>query len=267
MDAHRIKPGQKVRLNKIDSGDSSQFKGDKAAAKKAIETLTAELEPLQELLYAEHKHKVLVILQGMDTSGKDGVIRKVFEGVNPQGVDVAAFKLPTPEEMDHDYLWRVHQAVPGKGKIVIFNRSHYEDVLVVRVHSLVPKAVWSRRYQQIVDFERMLAEEGTLILKFYLHIDRDTQKARLQARLDDPSKHWKFNTGDLRERARWADYMHAYEDALEKTSTDDAPWYVVPSDKKWYRDWVIASTLVEKLKSLNMRYPENKDDLSKVVIE
>ena len=267
MDAYRIKPGQKVRLSKFDPNDTRLFKGDKAAAKKAIDKLTSELDPLQELLYAEHKHKVLVVVQGMDTAGKDGVIRKVFEGVNPSGVDVAAFKVPSPIEMDHDYLWRVHQVVPGKGQMVIFNRSHYEDVLVVRVHNIVPEDAWRKRYQQIADFERTLAEEGTTILKFYLHIDLDTQKERLQARIDDPNKHWKFNAGDLKERALWADYMKAYEDALEKTSTDVAPWYVVPANKKWYRDWVIASTLVETLKSLKMKYPENKDDLSKVVIE
>ena len=184
----------------------------------------------------------------MDTSGKDGTIRHVFEGVNPQGVRVAGFKVPTPEEMDHDYLWRVHQQTPGKGEIVIFNRSHYEDVLVVRVHQLVPEQVWRKRFDQINAFEQQLSEEGTIILKFFLNIDLDEQKQRLLDRLDDPTKHWKFNPGDLKERALWKDYQAAYEDVLEKTSKPWAPWYVVPANKKWYRDLVISSVLVETLK-------------------
>lgn len=267
MDAYKIKPGKPVRLAKLDPGDTSQFKGDKAAAKKAVDKLTNELEELQELMYAEHKHKLLIILQATDTGGKDGTIRHVFEGVNPQGVDVASFKAPTPIELDHDYLWRIHPRAPGRGQITIFNRSHYEDVLVVRVHKLVPEAVWSRRYQQICDFERMLADEGTTILKFYLHISKDEQKERLQARLDDPTKHWKFNVGDLKEREKWDDYVQAYQDAINKTSTAWAPWYVVPSNKKWYRDWVIGSVIVNALKGLKMSYPEQTEDLSKVVIE
>jgi PPK2 family polyphosphate:nucleotide phosphotransferase len=266
MDKYRVKPGKKVDLKKIDPGDASLFKGDKSAAQEAIDKLTDDLEELQELLYAEHKRKLLIVLQAMDTGGKDGVIRKVFEGVNPQGVDVASFKGPTPIELDHDYLWRIHPYVPGKGQIVIFNRSHYEDVLVVRVHELAPPKVWLRRYAQICDFEKMLAEEGTTILKFFLHISKDEQKDRLQARLDDPSKHWKFNAGDLKEREHWDDYMRAYQDVLNKTSTDWAPWYVIPSNKKWYRDWVIASIIVDTLKGFKMSYPQPKDDLSKVVI-
>jgi PPK2 family polyphosphate:nucleotide phosphotransferase len=263
---YRIKPGQKINLSKIDPNDTRLFKKGKPAAKAAVAELNAELESLQELLYAEHKHKVLIVLQGMDTSGKDGVIRSVFDGVNPQGVNVASFKVPTPIELDHGYLWRVHQQVPGKGQMTIFNRSHYEDVLVVRVHNLVPEAVWSKRYAQICDFERMLADEGTTILKFYLHIDKDEQKERLQARLADATKHWKFNVGDLKERALWADYQEAYEDALSMTSTDVAPWYVVPANKKWYRDWVIARTLVDALKSLKMSYPQPAEDLSQVKV-
>ena len=267
MDIHRVKPGKKIKLAKIDPADTLGFKGDKAQAKKEIDKRVAEMDKLQELLYAEHKHMVLVVLQGMDTSGKDGVIRKVFEGVNPQGVDVAAFKVPTPLEMDHDYLWRIHQRTPGKGEIVIFNRSHYEDVLVVRVHNIAPKEVWGKRYEQIAAWEKILADEGTTILKFFLHISKDEQKARLQARLDDPAKHWKFSVGDLAERKLWDDYMVAYEDAINQTSTEAAPWYVVPADKKWYRDLVISSVLVDALKGFGMKYPENKDDLSKVVVE
>lgn len=267
MDIHRVKPGKKIKLAKIDPADTPGFKGDKAQAKKEIDKRVAEMDKLQELLYAEHKHKLLVVLQGMDTSGKDGVIRKVFEGVNPQGVNVAAFKVPTPEELDHDYLWRIHQKTPGRGQITIFNRSHYEDVLVVRVHTIVPPEVWGKRYAQISAWEKTLADEGTTILKFFLHISKDEQKARLQARLDDPSKHWKFSVGDLAERKLWDDYMAAYEDAINQTSAEAAPWYVVPADKKWYRDLVISSVLVDTLKGFNMKYPENKDDLSKVVVE
>lgn len=267
MDKYRVDTDKKVNLSEWDPEDTAAFDGDKDAGQECLESLTEHLEALQELLYAEHKHKVLVVLQAMDTGGKDGVIRHVFEGVNPQGVRVASFKSPTPVELDHDYLWRVHQQTPGKGELVIFNRSHYEDVLVVRVHQLAPSEVWRRRYNQINDFERMLAEEGTTILKFFLHIGKDEQKERLQARLDDPSKHWKFNVGDLGERELWDEYMKAYEDVLSKTSTAWAPWYIVPSNRKWYRNLVIASVMVEMLKGLDMSYPAPAEDLSKVRIE
>jgi PPK2 family polyphosphate:nucleotide phosphotransferase len=267
MERYRVKPGGIVRLGEIDPGDKSGFDGSKKEAKKKLVELTGELEALQELLYAEHRHKILVVLQGMDTSGKDGTIRHVFEGVNPQGVRVISFKEPTPEELDHDYLWRVHQHTPGRGEIVIFNRSHYEDVLIVRVHALVPEKQWSRRYQQIVDFERTLVAEGTTILKFFLHIDQNEQRQRLQARLDDPDKHWKFNVEDLKERKRWDEYTGAYEDVLNKTSTEEAPWYVVPANRKWYRNLVIATVLVDTLKGLKMAYPEQEEDLTGIVIE
>jgi PPK2 family polyphosphate:nucleotide phosphotransferase len=232
-----------------------------------VAKLTARLGELQELLFAEGKHKILVVLQAMDTGGKDGTIRRVFSGVNPQGVHVASFKVPTPEELAHDYLWRVHKVVPGKGEMVIFNRSHYEDVLVVRVHNLVPPEVWGARFEQINNFERLLAETGTTILKFYLHIDLDEQKQRLQDRLDDPAKHWKFRLGDLKERKLWPEYMEAYEDALGKTSTSYAPWYVIPANRKWYRDLVIASILIETLEGLEMKFPPAEEDLAGVVIE
>jgi PPK2 family polyphosphate:nucleotide phosphotransferase len=198
MDRYRVKHKTHVDLSKWDPDDQSAFSGDKAEGRNRLLELNETLEELQELLYAEHKHRLLVVLQAMDTGGKDGTIRHVFEGVNPQGVRVASFKRPTPEELAHDYLWRVHKQTPGKGEIVIFNRSHYEDLLVVRVHSLVRKEVWSKRYDQINAFEHTLAEEGTTILKFYLHIDLDEQKARLQARLDEPNKRWKFDPADLR---------------------------------------------------------------------
>jgi PPK2 family polyphosphate:nucleotide phosphotransferase len=255
MDRYKIKPGEKVKLDSIDPADTSATKGSKQETRDRTAKLTAELEALQEQLYAEHRHKVLVVLQGMDTSGKDGTVRHVFDGVNPQGVRVASFKVPTPEEADHDYLWRVHKQTPAQGEIVIFNRSHYEDVLVVRVHQLVPQKVWKKRYAQINAFEKQLAEEGTLLLKFFLHISPDAQKERLLDRLNEPSKHWKFNPGDLKERALWHDYQQAYQDALEKTSTRWAPWYIVPADKKWYRDYVISNVLVDALKGLKIQLP------------
>lgn len=268
MECYRVKPDDKIRLKDWDPEDDGEYKkGEKDEGEERLLELNAELEALQELLFAEGKHKILIVLQGMDTSGKDGVIRHVFDGVNPQGVRVASFKVPTSEELSRDYLWRVHKQVPGKGEIVIFNRSHYEDVLVVRVHSLVPETVWKKRYQQINDFEELLAEEGTTILKFFLHIDMDEQKERLQARLDEPHKRWKFNTGDLKERALWNDYTAAYEDVLNKTSTERAPWYIVPSNKKWYRNLVIATILVDTLKKLDMHYPQPEENLDSIVIE
>jgi PPK2 family polyphosphate:nucleotide phosphotransferase len=254
-------------LSQWDPNDKSGFPGTKKAGRQELLTLNQRLEVLQELLYAEHKHKLLVVLQARDAGGKDGTIRHVFEGVNPQGVKVAGFKVPTPIELDHDYLWRVHRRVPGKGEIVIFNRSHYEDVLVVRVHELVPPEVWGRRFAQINDFERLLAEEGTTILKFYLNIGPDEQKERLQARLDEPHKRWKFNPGDLKERKLWPDYTRAYEDVLSKTSTEWAPWTVVPANRKWYRNLVIATTIIETLEGLDMRYPEPAENLDQIVIE
>jgi len=267
---YRVPPKGKIKLKDYDPNDSKLFDGNKKDGKEALQKLNAELETLQEELYAQAKHRVLVVLQAMDTGGKDGVIRAVFEGVNPQGVKVASFKTPTPVELAHDYLWRVHQQTPGKGEMVIFNRSHYEDVLVVRVHNLVPEEVWSRRYQHIREFERMLAEEGTTILKFYLHIDLQEQAERFLARVEDPTKQWKFNPGDLDERARWDDYMKAYEEMLNQTSTAWAPWYVIPSNKKWYRNWLISKILIKSLKNLNMQYPapvENIEDYHKRLLE
>ncbi len=261
MKGYRVEPGQKVDLKLWRPAETRQFDGDKEQAKEQIAKLNSKLDQLQELLYAEHKHRLLVILQGMDTSGKDGVIRSVFEGVNPQGVKVASFKAPTPVELDHDYLWRVHPHAPGKGEIVIFNRSHYEDVLVVRVHNLAPPEVWKRRYDHINAFEQMLADEGVTILKFFLHISPEEQKERLLARLEEPSKRWKFNPGDLEERKFWPAYQEAYEEALNRTSQKEAPWYIIPSDKKWYRNLVIAGILVETLESLKMQYPASiKED-------
>jgi PPK2 family polyphosphate:nucleotide phosphotransferase len=262
MKSFRVKPGHKVSIKDYDPSSTAEFDGGKKAGLAAATKLVQELEGLQEILYAEHKHKVLIVLQAMDTGGKDGTIRRVFEGVNPQGVRVASFKVPTGVELDHDYLWRIHQQVPGRGEIVIFNRSHYEDVLAVRVHDLVPPEVWGARYEQINNFEKMLSEEGTTILKFFLHISLAEQKQRLKDRLDDKTKWWKYNPGDLKERALWDQYMQAYEDVLNKTSTEHAPWYVVPADHKWYRDWIVAGTIVEALRDLKMSYPQPAYDVA-----
>jgi PPK2 family polyphosphate:nucleotide phosphotransferase len=265
MKRFRVKPGSKVDLSVFDPG-STPGVDRKGGAARLLE-LNQRLEVLQESLWAEHRRKVLVVLQGMDTSGKDGTIRHVFEGVNPLGVRVAAFKAPTEEELDHDFLWRVHPKVPGRGEMVIFNRSHYEDVLVVRVMKLAPPEVWRPRYDQINSFELLLAETGTVVLKFFLHIGKDEQKARLQARLDDPQKQWKFRRGDLADRAHWEDYMEAYAEALARTSQKHAPWYVVPSDKKWYRNLVIAEVLVKALEDLDIQVPQPPEDLKGIVIE
>jgi len=267
MKQYLVKPGEKVNLSQWDPNDAGDFKGGKEKGLAEVAKLNDELEVLQEMLFAEHKHKVLIVLQAMDTGGKDGVIRRVFDGVNPQGVRVAGFKVPTQEELDHDYLWRVHKVTPGKGEMVIFNRSHYEDVLVVRVHNLVPPEVWKKRFDQINQFERLLADSGTTILKFYLHIDQDEQKERLQARLDEPTKRWKFRLGDLEERKLWPDYMQAYEDVLSRTSTKVAPWFIVPANRKWYRDLVISAVLVDTLKGLKMKFPEPEENLEGVVVE
>lgn len=267
MKRYRIKPGSKVNLRKWDPQDKREFNGNKADGQAALLKLNDRLEELQELLYAEGKHKLLVVLQATDTGGKDGTIRHVFEGVNPQGVKVASFKKPSAVELAHDYLWRIHLHTPMRGEIVIFNRSHYEDVLITRVHDLLPRKVLEKRYQHINDFERMLADEGTIILKFFLHISKDEQKERLQARLDEPSKHWKFASGDLAERKLWSDYQKVFEAMLSKTSTPWAPWHVIPANRKWYRNYVIAHTIVKTLESLNMQYPDPEKGLDKIVIE
>ncbi|MGD0250900.1 MAG: polyphosphate kinase 2 family protein [Thermoplasmata archaeon] len=255
MKEYLVRPESPVRLDRADPNDTSGFEGVKDDGRKELEKLAVRLTKLQELLYAEHKHSMLVVLQGMDSAGKDGTIRRVFEGVNPQGVRVASFKRPSVNEHDHDFLWRVHEQTPGRGEMVLFNRSHYEDVLVTRVRGLIAKEVWERRYREINDFERMLSEEGTTILKFFFHISRGEQRRRLKERLDDPTKHWKFRETDLRDRRRWSGYMEAYEEALSKTSTKWAPWYVVPSNRKWFRDLVVSQRIVETLEGLHMRFP------------
>ncbi len=251
----------KIHLKDFDPNDSSEFNGKKKAGEEALIEINKEIETLQEQMFAEGKRRLIVLVQAMDTAGKDGIIRHVFEGVNPSGVRVAAFKAPTAVELSHDYLWRVHAQTPGKGEIVIFNRSHYEDVLVVRVRNLAPKEVWSKRYDHIKNFEKMLTDEGTTILKLFLNIDLQEQAQRFLARVEDPTKTWKFNPGDLEERKLWPQYMEAYEDVLNKTSTDYAPWYVIPSNKKWYRNLLVANILRDTLKGFKMSYPEPPADL------
>jgi PPK2 family polyphosphate:nucleotide phosphotransferase len=233
----------------------------KDEAQHEVSQLTKRLDQLQEALVAENRRALLVVLQGRDTAGKDGAIRKVFGPLNPQGVTVTGFKAPTAVELAHDYLWRVHQAVPPKGTIGIFNRSHYEDVLVVRVHQLVPESVWRPRYEQINLFERILTENGVTLLKFFLHISREEQRERLRARLDDPTKYWKFSPGDLGERDKWDAYTEAYEEALRRTSTADAPWWVVPADKKYFRDLLVAQVVTETLERMDPQYPGPPDGM------
>ena len=266
MNRYRVRSSSGFDLDRHDPRDTGAFGGGKKQGLKALGKLTRELVDLQRVLWAQHEHRLLVVLQGMDTAGKDGTIRHVFGPMNPQGVRVTSFKVPTPAELDHDYLWRVHPAVPGKGEIGIFNRSHYEDVLVVRVHGLVPEERWRKRYRHIAEFERMLADEGVTILKFFLDISKEEQRARLQARLDDPAKNWKFSDADLAERKLWGKYREAYQEALARTSTRQAPWYVVPSDRKWYRKLVVATVVRDTLASLRMEYPKPAGDLGGIVV-
>jgi PPK2 family polyphosphate:nucleotide phosphotransferase len=267
MKRYRVEPGKKVDLSEFDPGSTKGFKGGKKEAERRFEPLCERLDEVQEAMWAEHKHKVLVILQGTDTSGKDGTITHVFQGVNPLGVRAVPFKVPTEEEREHDFLWRIHSKVPGAGEIVIFNRSHYEQLLPVRVRQLEPPEVWHRHFDQINDFERLLAETGTTVIKFFLHISKDEQKRRLQARLDDPAKQWKFRKGDLVDRGYWDEYMNAYEDILNRTSHKWAPWYIVPADKKWFRNLVVATVLVETLEDLGIELPQPEEDLKGVVID
>ncbi len=264
---YRVEPGTKVVLGSIDAGECSLFAGGKAKALELFDELRDELQSLQKILYAQNKHRILIVLQAMDTGGKDGCVKHVFSRVDPQGVRVKAFKKPSEEEAAHDFLWRVHPHVPGNGEIVIFNRSHYEDILAVRVKKLFPDEVWQRRYRHIIEFERMLAEEGTTIVKIFLHISKDEQKRRLESRLANPSKHWKLNPDDLSDRARWEEFQAGYEDLISRTSTEQAPWFIVPADRKWYRNLVVARLMVDILRGLKMDFPRPSWDPTAVVIE
>jgi PPK2 family polyphosphate:nucleotide phosphotransferase len=260
-----VKPGIRVHLSNYDPGYSAGFK-NKEQAQEILEKNQSRLRELQYLLYAHDRYALLIILQGMDGSGKDGTIRHVMYGLNPQGCRVTSFKKPSVEELDHDFLWRIHKAVPPKGEIGIFNRSHYEDVLVVRVHNLVPKTMWSNRYKQINDFEQILTTSNVKILKFFLHISKKEQKERFQKRLDDPNKNWKMNPQDLEERKLWGEYTNAYETALTKCSTAYAPWFIIPADKKWFRNLAISQIIVETLAKLDMEFPKPAFDPKKIRI-
>jgi PPK2 family polyphosphate:nucleotide phosphotransferase len=251
-----VRPHHKLTLSDRDAQPPRSLDADDDTLEKKVDKLRARLEELQATLYAESKQTLLVVLQARDAGGKDGTIRRVFSSVNPQGCSVHSFKQPTPEELAHDFLWRVHAAVPAHGMIGIFNRSQYEDVLVARVHKLVPKDVWKKRYDQINEFERLLTRNGVTIVKFFLHVSREEQRVRLLERLTDPAKNWKFEAGDLRERALWDDYARAYRDALRKCSTKWAPWYVVPADRKHARDYLVLDTIVSTLTRMRPRYPK-----------
>ena len=257
--ALRVKPGSRVRLARRDHAATLGW--DKAGAEPELAKQLERLATLQDRFWAESKRSVLVVLQGIDSAGKDGTINKVMEAFNPQGCPVTSFKVPSTEELAHDYLWRVHRAVPRKGEIGIFNRSHYEDVLIVRVHGIVPKSVWSKRYDQINAFERHLTDNGTTIVKFFLSIDKDEQRARFQARLDDPTKRWKFSMGDIAERKLWDDYQAAFDDALTRTSTASAPWYVIPANRNWFRNLAVASILADTIEDLEPKYPPVASDV------
>jgi PPK2 family polyphosphate:nucleotide phosphotransferase len=255
----QVKPDKKFRLRDRDPEDSAHIT-DKELAVAIQQKSTQKLADLHDLLYAEQKHALLVVLQGMDASGKDGTIKHVMSGVNPAGCTVTSFKVPTAEEAAHDFLWRIHKAVPPKGYIGIFNRSHYEDVLVTRVHKLIPESVWKSRYDRINDFEQLLVENNVVLLKFFLHIGKDEQKRRFDARKEEADKNWKISDADFRERAFWNDYQDAYEDAIGRCSTKCAPWYVVPANKKWFRNLAVSQMIVDALEELHMKYPVRQPD-------
>lgn len=268
IERYLVKPRKRLSLAAIDSNEKALIEeASKDDHLPHFEVLQTELQHLQKKLYAQNKHRILIVMQAMDTGGKDGCIKHVFSRIDPQGIHVRSFKKPTEEELARDFLWRIHSRVPRKGEMVIFNRSHYEDVIAVRVKKIFPDKVWQQRVRHIIDFERMLAEEGTTIIKIYLHISKDEQKDRLQSRLDQPHKHWKFNPDDLEDRARWDDFMHAYEDLLSDTSTEHAPWFVVPANRKWYRNLCVARIVLDKMKKLNLEFPPIDWDPNEMRIE
>ena len=261
-----VRPHTRLKLGEFDPDDTAGFeKGDKTHAR--LEKNISRMEDLQYRLYAESRRALLIILQGMDAGGKDGTVRHVMSGLNPQGCRVTSFKVPSAEEAGHDFLWRIHKAAPAHGEIGIFNRSHYEDVLVVRVHRLVPKPVWSARYAQINAFEKLLTENGVTILKFFLHISKQEQKERLEARLEDSTRNWKISPADLKERERWNDYVKAYEAVLEKCSTSATPWFIIPSNKKWFRNLAVSQIIVETLEQMNPKFPKPAFDISKLKVK
>jgi PPK2 family polyphosphate:nucleotide phosphotransferase len=265
FDRYRVAPGQGVRLADLDPAEVGACEGKKQA-EQALAEQRDRIIDLQDRLYAEDSRSLLIVIQATDAGGKDGTVKKVFNGTNPTGVRVYGFKVPTETELEHDFLWRYHLQTPQEGMIHIFNRSHYEDVLAVRVKELEPEEVWQHRYDSINDFERMLVREGTTVLKFFLNISKQEQKERLEKRLSRPDKRWKFNVGDLEDRERWDDFQEAYQDAINRTSTEWAPWYVVPADHKWYRNYVIATVIADTLEGMNPVYPE-VEGLSDIVIK
>ena len=262
--AYRIKANTALRLNTFDPSGTGPYRPsarDKARAKATTANAIRRIRALQERLYANGERAMLLVLQGMDTSGKDGTIKSVMSGVNPQGCRVASFKAPSEKELAHDFLWRIHQAVPPKGHIGIFNRSHYEDVLITRVHGLISNKVAKRRFEQIREFEELLHESGTAVVKVFLHISKDQQRKRLEARIKDPDKRWKFSLGDLEERRFWDDYMEAFQDVISKTSTDHAPWYIVPANRKWYRNLLVAQIVEQTLEAMKLKRPKPAEDV------
>lgn len=267
FDHYLIKKGQNDQLAKASPDPWKDMPQDKKDARDELTALHIRLADLQQRFFVDKRKKLLFVLQGMDTSGKNGTIKHVFRGVNPQGVHVSSFDRPTSRELKHDFLWRVHRCAPANGEIMIFDRSHYEDVLAVRVNNLKPKEVWKKRYRHINDFEQLLVDEGTIILKFFLHIDRNEQKERLQARLDRPEKNWKFDPSDLIARSRWEEYQQAYEDVFEKTSLPHAPWYLIPANKKWARNLLVARMVVACLEDMKLSYPKVDFDPKSIVIE
>jgi PPK2 family polyphosphate:nucleotide phosphotransferase len=252
-----VKPGTTIDLAERSTKEDAGLTKDEGLA--LVADLQATIAEQQRRLFAQDRKRVLIVVQAMDTGGKDGLAKSLLREVNPQGIRLASFKAPSPQELSHDYLWRVHQLVPANGELVLFNRSHYEDVLIVRVHDLVPEKVWRRRYGHIRHFEQMLVDEGTTVIKVFLHISKDEQRKRLEARLDDPTKRWKFLMTDVEERKYWDDYQLAFAEALSETSTDDAPWYVVPADRKWFRDLVVTTLVSDVLDGLKLAYPEPAD--------
>lgn len=263
LDQFKVSPRSKVRLADFDPGDTAGI-GRKSDGVALLAANVERLEELQARLHAEDRRSLLIVLQGLDTSGKDGTTRAVFTGVNPNGVDVHSFGRPGPEDLDHDYLWRVHRQTPGRGDIGIFNRSQYEDVLIARVEKLVPKAIWSRRYRHINEFERMLVDEGTTIIKCFLHISPDEQMERLESRIETPRKNWKIEPADFEARARWRDYIQAYEDVMEKCSTRPAPWWIVPANRKWVRNAVVSEIVRQTLEKMDPKYPRVEHDLDEI---
>lgn len=266
MKVFRVKQGSRIKLSDMDAAGGLEVAGDKEQGLRELDLIRADISRLQRMLYAGRSHRLLVILQGLDGSGKDGTVRSVFSGIDPHGLRVVSFKAPTAQELDHDFLWRIHREAPAKGEVVVFNRSHYEDVVAVSVKNLAPRAIWEKRYEHIVNFERLLTDEGTTIVKFFLHITRDEQRRRLQARLSNPDKHWKFHPDDIADSKRWPEFTAAYEETISRTSTETAPWYIVPANRKWYRNIIVARVIRETLGRMELRFPPPAPDLKEVVV-